>query len=142
MWLIVVLNQHIRQALSDGRFAHLVTVNADGSPHVTLIWIDCEGDEVVFAHLGSGQKYKNMRRNDRITISLETGGRTGILENYLVLSGHVRITAGGAPELLRKLARVYLGTDEAFPPPDAPPGHVMHLQVEHIGGVGPWKDPA
>ena len=47
--------------------------------------------------------------------------------------------AGGAPELLQKLAETYLGPRVRFPPmDDPPPGHVIHIRVDRIGGVGPW----
>jgi hypothetical protein len=53
-----------------------------------------------FSHLGSWKKVKNIQQDDRVSLSMETGGKTGLLENYLVISGRARITEGGAPELL------------------------------------------
>jgi len=45
----------------------------------------------------------------------------------------------GAADLLQRLAYVYLGPDVRFPPmDDPPPGHVLHVSIERIGGVGPW----
>ena len=66
------------------------------------------------------------------------GGLAGLKE-YLVVYGRARVTEGGAPELLQRLAHVYLGSDVVFPPmPDPPPGYVTRIAVERIGGVGPW----
>jgi hypothetical protein len=49
------------------------------------------------------------------------------------------VTEGGAPELLNKLAKVYAGPDAEFPlPPEPPPGYVVHIAVDRIGGLGPW----
>ena len=43
------------------------------------------------------------------------------------------------PELLQRLARVHLGPDVKFPPMDEPPpGVVVHIAVDRLGGVGPW----
>ena len=56
----MVLNDAVRQALTSGHLAHLVTLNADGSPQVTLVWVGLDGDEIVCAHLGSWQKVKNI----------------------------------------------------------------------------------
>ncbi len=62
----------------------------------------------------------------------------GLLE-YLVVHGRARITEGGAPELLQRLAHVYLGPDVKFPPmPDPPPGVVIRITPERYSGVGPW----
>jgi hypothetical protein len=53
--------------------------------------------------------------------------------------GRARLEEGGAPELLQRLAHVYLGPDVKFRPmDDPPPGDVMRVAVERIGGVGPW----
>ena len=62
----------------------------------------------------------------------------GLLQ-YLVVYGRARLEEGGAPELLQRLARVYLGPDVKFPPmDDPPPGHVMRIAVERVTGIGPW----
>ena len=61
------------------------------------------------------------------------------LKEYLVVYGRARLVEGGAPELLQRLAQVYLGPDVKFPPmDDPPPGFVMRIAVERVGGVGPW----
>jgi hypothetical protein len=61
------------------------------------------------------------------------------LKQYLVLKGRARLVEGGAPELLQRLAHVYLGPDVKFPPMDGPPpGYVMRITVEWVGAVGPW----
>jgi hypothetical protein len=57
-----------------------------------------------------------------------------------VLYGRARVTEGGAPELLQRLARTYLGPDVKFPPmPNPPPGFVTRISIERIGGIGPWS---
>jgi hypothetical protein len=62
------------------------------------------------------------------------------LHEYLVLYGNARVTEGGGPEVLQRLAHTYLGPDVTFPPmPDPPPGYVTRVTVERIGGLGPWN---
>jgi len=136
----MALNNAVRAALTAGNPAHLVTLNPDGSAQVTVVWIGVDGDEIVSAHLTPQQKLRNVRRDPRVVLSVETGGRNQLgLTEYLVVHGRARLTEGGAPELLQRLAKVYLGPDAIFPPmPDPPPGSVMHIEVERIGGVGPW----
>jgi hypothetical protein len=61
------------------------------------------------------------------------------LKQYVVVHGRGRVTDGGAPELLQELAYRYLGPGVTFPPmPDPPPGFVLRITPERIGGVGPW----
>jgi hypothetical protein len=61
------------------------------------------------------------------------------LREYLVVHGRARLEEGGGPELLQRLARTYVGPDVKFPPmDDPPPGVVVHITAERLGGVGPW----
>ena len=129
-----------RELIEAGTIAHLVTVNADGSPQVTCVWMGLDGDELVAGHLMHQQKIRNIERDPRVTVSFEgTGINPTGLKEYLVVHGRARVTEGGAPELLQRLAHVYLGPDVKFPPmPDPPPGFVSHITVERTGGHGPW----
>lgn len=115
-------------------------MNPDGSPQVTVVWVGLDGDEIVSAHLGAWQKVRNIQRDPRVVLSMEAEGRTETgLDHYLVIRGTARATEGGAPELLQRLARIYLGPDVKFPPMDDPPaGFVIHITPERISGVGPW----
>jgi PPOX class probable F420-dependent enzyme len=135
------LPESARELIESGVLAHLVTLNEDGSPQVTCVWVGLDGDELVSGHLASGQrKLANVRRDPRVSVSLEgTGIHPPGLKEYLVLHGRARLEEGGAPELLQRLAHVYLGRDVKFPPmDDPPPGHVLRIQVDRIGGIGPW----
>ena len=126
--------------LESDRLAHLVTLNPDGSPQVSCVWVGLEGDEIVSGHLGTRQKVRNVERDPRVALSIEAKGTNELgLQEYLVVHGRGRIQEGGAPELLQKLARSYIGPDAVFPPmPDPPPGFVTRITVERLGGVGPW----
>ncbi len=132
-----------RTVLTSGRLAHLVTVNEDGSPQVTCIWVGLDGDTIVSAHLSAAQrKLANVRRDPRVALSVETDVVNDWgLQEYLVVKGRAELVPGGAPELLQRLAHVYLGPDVTFPRmPDPPPGQVMRIAVTHVGGVGPWTE--
>ena len=130
-----------RELIESGALAHLVTLNSDGSPQVTCVWVGLDGDELVSGHLsGEQRKLRNVRRDPRVTVSLE-GSRIHPpgLKEYLVVRGRARLEEGGAPELLQRLAHVYLGPDVVFPSMDEPPpGCTMRIAVERVGGVGPW----
>ena len=129
-----------RAVLESAALAHLVTLNPDGSPQVTVVWVGLEGDEIVAAHLPDHRKLRNIRRDGRVALSLEAGtvGSAGLAE-YLVIYGTARVTEGGAPELLQELAHTYLGPDVRFPATDdPPPGYITHIMVDRVAGVGPW----
>jgi PPOX class probable F420-dependent enzyme len=126
-----------RTVLESAALAHLVTLNPDGSPQVTVVWVGLDGDEIVAAHL---PEHRNIRNDARVVLSLETQqhNQTGLTE-YLVIYGTARVTEGGAAEMLQRLAHTYLGPDVKFPPVDnPPPGYITHIAVDRIAGVGPW----
>jgi PPOX class probable F420-dependent enzyme len=117
-----------------------VTLNSDGSPQVTIVWVGLDGDEIVSAHLAEHRKVRNIRNDSRVALSIETSNRNAMgMDEYLVVYGTARISEGGAPELLQQLARTYLGPDVRYPPMDNPPaGYITHIRVDRISGVGPW----
>src|SRR5579884_432425 len=136
------LPESARAIVESGALAHLVTLNPDGSPQVTCVWVGLDGDEIVSGHLSGGQqKLRNIRRDPRVALSIEgTEIQPPGLKQYLVVHGRARLEEGDAPELLQRLAHVYLGPDVRFPAmDDPPPGHVMRIDVDRIGGVGPWS---
>jgi PPOX class probable F420-dependent enzyme len=138
---MTALTPETRDVITAGRLAHLSTVNPDGSPQVSIVWVGLDGDEIVSGHLGMRQKLRNVRRDPRVVLSLETGGRNEIgLDEYLVIRGTGRVTEGGAPELLQRLAAVYIGPDVTFPPmPNPPEGYILRITPDEVGGVGPWS---
>lgn len=134
------LHPDARALLESDALAHMVTVNPDGSPQVTVVWVGLDGDEIVSGHLFRNRKVRNVERDPRVSISLEGTGTSGPdLRNYLVVHARARIQEGGAPELLQRLAHVYMGPDVTFPPMEDPPaGYVLRLTPERISGLGPW----
>lgn len=129
-----------REVLESDALAHFVTLNPDGSPQVSCVWVGLEGDEIVSGHLGRWQKVRNIERDPRVSLSMESKHTNEMgMREYLVVHGHGRIEEGGAPELLQRLAYTYIGPDVKFPPmPDPPPGFVTRVTIERLGGVGPW----
>lgn len=139
---MTALDDDSKAAITAGHLGHLVTINPDGSPQVSIVWTGVEGDEIVIAHLGQGRKMANLARDPRVVLSVEAEGHNPIgLTNYLIVTGTAEVVPGGAPELLQRLAEVYLGPGVKFPAFDnPPPGHVIHITPRRFGGVGPWAD--
>ena len=139
---MAVLPPSARDLIDSGALAHMVTLNRDGSPQVTCVWVGLDGDDIISGHLGRRQKLKNVQRDPRVVLSIEGTETTEIgLREYLVVHGRARVEEGGAPELLQRLAEVYIGPGVKFPPmPDPPPGFVLRVTPERVGGVGPWAE--
>jgi PPOX class probable F420-dependent enzyme len=130
----------VRELIERGPIAHLVTLAEDGSPQVSVAWVGIEDEEVVIGTLPDQAKLRNIRRDPRVALSMLSGRRSPWgLDEYVVLHGHARVTESGAPALLQRLARTYLGPEARFPPmPDPPPGWVTRITVDRIVGLGPW----
>jgi PPOX class probable F420-dependent enzyme len=134
-----------RELLATGTLAHVVTLDPDGAPHVTLSWAGFDGDEVVLAtfFMLEQKKLQNLRRDPRIALSFQAHEHTGEgLHPYLVIQGRARITEGGALEVMDRLAEAYIGPGARYPLRDAPPGVVIHVTVDRVYGQGPWSEAA
>ena len=136
---MITLTDAVRGALAAGELGHLVTINPDGSPQASVVWIGLDGNDIVVGHLGEGRKVANIARDPRVVLTVEASGTNPVgMTNYVVVHGTARLTDGGAPELLQRLAETYLGPGVTFPPMEDPPaGHVIHITPERVGGVGP-----
>jgi PPOX class probable F420-dependent enzyme len=134
------LNEAARELIGNGADATLVTLNPDGSPQVSVVWVALrstpDGDELVTAHLKEHKKVRNVRRDPRVAVTIVNPGDIGkSLRSYLSIDGTARIEEGGAPELLKELSQELLDPN-VFPPTDAPPGFVTHIRIDKVGGTG------
>ena len=90
----MAIPETVRKVVESGRLAHLVTLNRDGSPQVTCVWVGVEGDEIVVAHLAEHLKVKNVRRDGRVSFSIETDGVSPQgLNEYLIVHGVLALFA-------------------------------------------------
>jgi PPOX class probable F420-dependent enzyme len=133
------LSPEVREVIESDRLAHFVTINADGSPHVTIVWVGLDGDDIVIGKLFEDQKTRNIRRDPRVSLSIEAEGDQHGMQHYLVVEGIGSVDEGGAPELLQRLAQTYIGPGARFPPmPDPPAGLVIRVTPARVRGMGPW----
>ena len=61
------------------------------------------------------------------------------LHPYVSIKGRARITEGGALEVMDGLAPNYFGPGAVYPMREVPPGVVIHVTVDEIRGMGPWR---
>ena len=135
------LPESAKEVIRAGAYAHLATIDIDGSPQVTVAWAGLDGEDIVIATLFDQRKLANIRRDPRVTLSFEIDelNEWG-LRKYLVVYGTASITDGGAAAKLQELAHVYLGPEVVFPAmPDPPAGFITRVAPERLGGIGPWN---
>src|SRR5262249_1578391 len=92
-----------RELLPKAPLAHLTTLNSDGSPQVTVVWVGVEDEEFVVGHLAPHKKVRNVQRDPRVALSL-LGDKTNAqgLREYVVVYGNARVSEGGAVNLLQR----------------------------------------
>jgi PPOX class probable F420-dependent enzyme len=138
---VVELPESAKELIESGAHAHLATINADGTPQLSMVWTAIEDGEICIASLTPRQKLANVRRDPRVALSFESPERDDGqgLTHYLVVRGRARLTEGGGPELIRRIAPRYLEPGVKFPRGDDPPeGWVMRIAPESWRGHGPW----
>jgi PPOX class probable F420-dependent enzyme len=133
------LPRELRDLIQSGPMAHLSTINSDGSPQVTVIWIGLDGDDLVSGHMSRHVKLRNIERDPRVVLSFDAPRVPGVFMNpYAVLRARATVQpSDDAWDLLNRLAKVYISPDAEYPPPKRP-GYIVRYSVERIGGVGPW----
>jgi PPOX class probable F420-dependent enzyme len=94
--------------LNETNLAHVATVDADGSPHVTPVWIDTDGEHILFNTAKGRVKYENMVRNPAVAVSIADKS-----DDYRTLwvKGTAELVEEGADEHIDRLAKKYLGKD-------------------------------
>ena len=128
------LDETTRAALDSGRLVHLATINPDGTPQVTCMYAGWDGDDIVAGHLADHVKLRNIRRDPRVTLSVESDVAFEGFSPYLVIKGIARVEEGGAVDVLRRITR------NQFPAPgdNGPEGFVTRISPRRLGGTGPW----
>jgi PPOX class probable F420-dependent enzyme len=115
-------------------YANIATLMADGSPQVTPVWFDYDGDYLRVNSAKGRIKDKNMRRNKRVALSIQDPDNA---YRYLAVRGNVEeITEEGADAHIDSLARKYLGKDKY---PFRGPGEVRviyKIRPEKVSTMG------
>jgi len=139
---VIRLPDQLRELIDSGPLVHLTTINTDGSPQVSVIWIGLDGDEPVSGHMSHYLKLRNIERDPRVVLSFDAPREPGVVLNpYAVL--HARATVQPSDhtwDLLNRLTKTYVSADTEFPAPRGP-GYIVRYAIERIGGVGPWAPP-
>ncbi len=91
-------------------FANLATVNSDGTPQLTPVWVDYDGTHIRFNTARGRVKDKNLRRNPVVALSIMDPDNP---YRYLQIRGHVaEVTETGADAHIDALTRKYMGQDK------------------------------
>jgi PPOX class probable F420-dependent enzyme len=123
-----------RDLFTKRAFASLATLMPDGSPQVTPVWVDLDGNQVIVNSAKGRQKDKNIRRDTRVALAVIDPDNP---YRYLEIRGPVvEITEQGADSHIDKMAKKYLGADK-YPYRQPTEERVMYkIQPEHVNVMG------
>jgi PPOX class probable F420-dependent enzyme len=136
--MAIKLPESARKLLQDKAYGHVVTVGPNGRPQVTMVWMDAEGDEVLFNTAEGRKKPQNLRRDPRVVISVHDQNNP---QAYLLVHGTATLTEAGADAHIDKLAKRFLGVDKY---PYRQPGEKrlqVRVKVDRLGGFAPGMKP-
>ncbi len=129
----------LRTLIEAGPLAHLTTINPDGSPHVNVIWIGLDRDDIVSGHMSHKRLVRNIERDPRVVLSFDAPrDPAAFLNPYAVLRCNATVAPSDETwDLLDRLTKTYMSPDSEFPGAKKP-GYVTRYEIERISGVGPW----
>jgi PPOX class probable F420-dependent enzyme len=116
---------------STGNYGVVATVRPDGSPHLTTVWVDYDGENVLVNTATGRKKARNLEHDPRATV-LVYDGRDPY--KWVSVSGPVELTTEGAEEHINKLSRRYDGRD--YDVPEGQQRVIARIKPERVTAYG------
>jgi PPOX class probable F420-dependent enzyme len=131
---MVRLTETQKQLFKEPNFADLATMMPDGSPQVSPVWVDVDGDHIVVNSAEGRVKTRNVRRDPRVAIAVHDRNNPYTM---VTIRGRVaEVTHEGADRHIDRLAKKYLGTDRY---PNRSSGErrvIIRIEPEHVAAMG------
>jgi len=130
----VTLNDAVRKLLDAPNPAVLATINPDGSPQTSVIWVGRDGDDLVISSAMGRRKDRNIRRDPRVSLSVYDQDDP---EEYAEIRGTATVTEDAGRALAVRLAEEYEGPGAGQAFLDLPPEVVrvvIRITPQHIAG--------
>jgi PPOX class probable F420-dependent enzyme len=126
----IALNDEIRRLLDGRHYAVLATLNPDGGPQTSAMWVGRDGDDVVMSTLVGRRKYRNLERDPRASVTILDSDDP---DNYVELRGRITFEPDVDRAFDTGLSWTYDGRD---PDPDAPGAVrvIMRMPVDKATG--------
>ncbi len=125
------LSDSVKKLFQEPNFAHLATLMADGSPQVTPVWVDMEGNRILVNTAEGRSKPRNVRRDPRVAISI--ANQDNPYSSAFIRGRVIEVRQEGADDHIDKLAKKYMGLDTY---PNRQPGEqriIFVIEPEHVG---------
>ncbi|MFJ2111406.1 MULTISPECIES: PPOX class F420-dependent oxidoreductase [unclassified Streptomyces] len=108
--MAVALSDDLKKLLDTPVFVNIATIQPDGSPQVSPVWVKRDGDDLLISTTVGRRKEENLRRDPRVTVVVQPADAP---YTYAEIRGTVTLTTEGGQELINELSRKYTGKDYA-----------------------------
>jgi PPOX class probable F420-dependent enzyme len=115
--------------------ALIITINKDGSPHATLVWVEERDGALTFNTATGRRKWFNMRRTPHIVVSVQDPDAP---RTYAVFEGTAVLSEEGANDQINRLAKKYTGSESYGGFNDRERRVSVRLDLDKLSGMGPW----
>jgi PPOX class probable F420-dependent enzyme len=121
------LPQRAREMLDARNFATVATLQPDGQPQTSVVWVRRDGDDVLFSTIKGRRKYANMIRDPRLSVLVVDAADP---DSYTEIRGMAEITDDPAAELIEELSQKYTG--EPFGDRPGEQRVIVRVRPEHV----------
>jgi PPOX class probable F420-dependent enzyme len=128
--MAIPLSEATLRLLDGKNYAVLATINPDGSPQTSVMWVGRDGGDLLFSTVEGRRKHRNMLRDPRVSVTVIDSADP---ENYVELRGRVSMTPDVGRRVDTQLSWKYEGKDPDYDPPDAV-RVVVRMVVEKAAG--------
>jgi len=127
------LSPGVKKLFEEPNFAHIATLMPDGSPQVTPVWVELEGERIIVNTAEGRVKPRNVRRDSRVAVSITN--RDNHYQSAHIRGRVVELRHEGADESIDRLAKKYIGQDRY---PWRQPGEqrvLLVIEPEQVGSM-------
>jgi hypothetical protein len=109
----VAIPDDLKTVLDSRAFAHLTTLDPDGAPQSSAMWIMRDGDRILFNTAEGRRKWRNLQRDSRISISIRK--QDDPYNNWSIQGRVTEMRTSDGVEVIDALARKYLDGVDKYP---------------------------
>jgi PPOX class probable F420-dependent enzyme len=131
----VDISPALQTLLEKNAFGHVVTMNADGTPQLTLVWMDFRDGKPTFNTNTTRRKGRNLARDQRVWVSVQDPDNP---TEYALIEGTAQVTEDGDLSHVNRMSQKFTGAAEYQ---NLQPGEIrviVDIDVARVSGRGPW----
>ena len=137
--MAVKIPEALRKILEDKAYGHVITKNPSGSPQVSMVWVDVDGDDLLFNTNDARKKALNLKRDPRVVVAVQDRNNP---QSYAIFFGKAKsITNDANNAHIDKLAKRFLGLEKYQSRVPGEQRVVVRIAVDKIGGAAPGYAP-